>query len=76
MKKTSALIFFQDKIAEAIKKSVKLKYYHESLGRSLMDFGKSSSMLNLKDIIESNPYTNVWELVKYIEALNVIQPDQ
>ncbi len=68
-------ILLQDKIADAIKNSVKLKAYHESLGRSLMDFEKNSSMLNLKDIIEGNPYTNVWELVKYIEDLNVMQPD-
>jgi len=37
-------------------------------------YKKSSSMLNVKDIIESNPYTNVWELVEYIEELNLIRP--
>ncbi|MBW9154520.1 RloB family protein [Clostridium estertheticum] len=63
-----------DKTAEAIKNSVKLKAHHESLGKTLMDFKKSSSMLNVKDIIESNPYTNVWELVEYIEQLNLMQP--
>ncbi|MBU3159521.1 RloB family protein [Clostridium frigoris] len=63
-----------DKTAEAIKNSVKLKAHYESLGKILMDFKKSSSLLNVKDIIESNPYTNVWELVEYIEQLNLMQP--
>lgn len=59
-----------DKTSEAIKNSVKLKDYHESLGRILTNFKESSSILNAKDIIEGNPYTNVWELIKYIEDLN------
>jgi hypothetical protein len=63
-----------DKTAEAIKNSVKLKTHHESLGRILINFKESSSIFNARDIIESNPYTNVWELVKYIEELNLIQP--
>lgn len=67
-------ILLHDKTAEAIKNSVKLKSHHESLGKILMDFKKSSSLLNVKDIIESNPYTNVWELVEYIEQLNLMQP--
>ncbi len=63
-----------DKTAEAIKNSVKLKAHHESLGKTLMNFKNNSPVFNVKDIIESNPYTNVWELVEYIEELNLIQP--
>ncbi|MGH4118108.1 RloB family protein [Clostridium sp.] len=61
-----------DKIAQAISNSIRLKSYHESLGRTLMNFKESSSIFNVKDIIEANPYTNVWELIKYIEDLNQI----
>ena len=63
-------ILLHDKTDEAIKNSVKLKDHHESLGRIFMNFKESSSILNAKDIIEGNPYTNVWELIKYIEDLN------
>jgi len=63
-------ILLHDKTDEAIKNSVKLKDHHESLGRIFMNFKESSSILNVKDIIEGNPYTNVWELIKYIEDLN------
>ena len=63
-------ILLHDKTHEAIKNSVKLKDHHESLGRIFMNFKENSSILNVKDIIEGNPYTNVWELIKYIEDLN------
>lgn len=60
----------QDKTTEAIKNSIKLKTHHESLGRVLINFKENASIINAKDIIEGNPYTNVWELIKYIDELN------
>ena len=55
---------------EAIKNSDNLKNHHESLGRTLIDTQKNSYVLNVKNIVESNPYTNVSDLVRYIEELN------
>ena len=55
-----------DQTSIAIMNCEKLRNYHEDLGKNISDI----NMNNIKDVIKSNPYTNVDLLVGYIEELN------
>lgn len=59
-----------DKTSEGIINAERLKAHHQSAGRTLMNTNKKIVELNIKNIVESNPYTNISELVKYIEEIN------
>ena len=48
-----------------------IKNHHESLGKHF----ENNNTINIKNITESNPFTNVSELVKYIEDLNNREKD-
>lgn len=50
-----------DQTSIAIMNCEKLRKYHEDLGKSILDI----NLNNIKDIIKSNPYTNVDLLVGY-----------
>lgn len=39
-------------------------------GRKLINVESGLSNLNVKDVVESNPYTNIMDLISYIEELN------
>lgn len=60
----------EDKIAQAIENGKKLEEYHKKNGKILFNVELDFSNLSIKDIVESNPYTNVMCLVEYIEKLN------
>lgn len=51
---------------KAIANAIKLRAHHVKLGRRIDDL----SIDTVKDFVESNPSTNVDELVKYIESIN------
>lgn len=55
-----------DQTSTALRNCEKLRKYYEDLGKNISDI----NLNNIKDIIKSNPYTNVDILVGYIEKLN------
>lgn len=57
----------------AISNSLKLKDYHESLGKKLINFEDDPSNVIIKDFVESNPYTNIADLVMYMEELEKLK---
>ncbi|EPY6472922.1 RloB family protein [Clostridium sporogenes] len=59
----------KNNMGDAVKRALKLKKYHEALGRQLPDFFSNNYNINVRDFIESNPYTNVSDLAQYIEKL-------
>lgn len=64
----------KDKINIAIDHAKKLKAYHEDLGKTFVNIEKDKSKLNIKDIVDSNPYTNIGDLIEYMESLE--HPDK
>ncbi|QAA31290.1 RloB family protein [Clostridium manihotivorum] len=62
--------FIHHKTPEAIANCEKLRNYHVNLGKKLLENEQNQINLNVNDVITSNPYTNVDQLVKYIEFLN------
>lgn len=65
-KNKSVYLTIHDQTASAIMNCEKLRKYHEDLGKNILDINVN----NIKNIIKSNPYTNVDLLVGYIEKLN------
>jgi len=65
-KNKSIYSIIHDKTSVAISNSEKLRNHYENLGKNILDVNLNT----IKDIIESNPYTNVDVLVGYIEKLN------
>lgn len=65
-KNKSIYSIIHDQTTIALKNCEKLRSYHEDLGKNMSDI----NLNNIKDIIKSNPYTNVDILVGYIETLN------
>ncbi|WP_251862450.1 RloB family protein [Clostridium sp. Marseille-Q2269] len=59
----------KNNIDNAVKRSLKLKEYHESLHRQLPDRFINNYNINVRDFIQSNPYTNIGDLVQYIDKL-------
>lgn len=60
----------EDKMSEAIKNGEKLKAYHKNNGKNFTDIELDFFNLNIKNVVESNPYTNVVDLIKYIKEIN------
>lgn len=58
----------KDEIPNAIQNGLELREYHERNGKTLSNVNLTKQ--NIKDIVESNPYTNIMDLVQYIEILN------
>ena len=54
----------------AIRNCDKLKNQHEAMGKTLIECNKKSINLDINNVVRSNPFTNVNDLVKYIELLN------
>lgn len=54
----------------AIRNCDKLKNHHEAMGKTLIEYNKKSFNLDINNVVRSNPFTNVNDLVKYIELLN------
>ncbi|KOA20100.1 hypothetical protein CLHOM_14700 [Clostridium homopropionicum DSM 5847] len=54
---------------KAIEISKRLRKHHESLGRKLPNVEKDKYKAIVKDLVESNPYTNIGDLVEYMEGL-------
>lgn len=50
--------------------AIKLREYHKKNGKNLFNCEHEASYINPKDIVKSNPYTNICDLVQYMEALN------
>ncbi|OOM68301.1 hypothetical protein CLOBL_53590 [Clostridium sp. BL-8] len=65
-KNKSIYSIIHDQTSSALINCGKLRNYHEDLGRNILDI----NLNNIKDVIQSNPYTNVDLLVGYIETLN------
>lgn len=61
----------RNKTNNAIKNGERLRIYHKEDGKKLMNVEINATNLNVKDIVESNPYTNIMDLIKYIEDLNL-----
>lgn len=61
--------YLKDNIDIAIDNSEKLKKHYEDLGIVIANVETNEILLNMKNIVESNPYTNIHELVSYIERL-------
>lgn len=60
----------KDKMNEAIKNGNKLRNHHKEDGKKLVNAESDAANLNVRDIVESNPYTNIIDLIEYIEELN------
>lgn len=58
------------KMNDAVKNGEKLRTYHEKDGKKLTNVETDAMNLNAKDVVKSNPYTNIMDLIKYIEILN------
>ncbi|MEA4826889.1 MAG: RloB family protein [Clostridium sp.] len=54
---------------KAIDFGKRLRKHHESLGRKLPNVEKDKHKAIVKDLVESNPYTNIGDLVDYMEEL-------
>lgn len=54
---------------EAIARLKKLKQYHESLGKTLPNAESDYLKITAENIVKSNPYTNVSDLIEYMESL-------
>lgn len=59
-------------VDNAIKNGKKLKKYHEDLGAKLPNIEKDNYKAVVKDLVESNPYTNIGDLIEYMESLRKI----
>lgn len=60
----------KDKTQNAINNAKKLKSHYISLGKLLTNTEKDNRKINIKDLLDSNPYTNVCDLVEYIDKLS------
>ncbi len=60
----------KEQVYDAIERGKRLKKYHEDLGKKLPNVEKDNYKATAKDLAESNPYSNVGELVEYMEELN------
>lgn len=60
----------KEQVYDAIERGKRLKKYHEDLGKKLPNVEKDNYKATAKDLVESNPYSNVGELVEYMEELN------
>lgn len=59
----------KERVFTAIKNGYKLKHHHETLGQKLPDMNDTKYKLNAKDIANSNPYTNIVDLINYMEEI-------
>lgn len=60
-------------LKEAINRAKKLKQYHENIGKTLPSAETDYLKLTAENIIKSNPYTNIRDLIEYMEFLENIQ---
>lgn len=60
----------KDNIKKAIDNGRRLEKFHNKNGKKLVNVEYDLSNLNVKDVVESNPYTNIMDLIEYIEELN------
>ena len=65
-KNKSIYSIIHDETSVAIINSQRLRNHYENLGKNILDVNLNT----IKDIVESNPYTNIDILVEYIEKLN------
>lgn len=56
-------------LKDAIDEAKKLKQYHESLGRTLLNTESEYLKITADNIVKSNPYTNISDLIEYMESL-------
>ena len=59
----------KDNLTTAISNSKKLKKHHESLDKILPNAENDYLKINVEDFVKSNPYTNINELIEYMETL-------
>ncbi|SFC38576.1 RloB family protein [Clostridium uliginosum] len=59
----------KDKLTCAIDNSKKLKKHHESLDKILPNAENDYVKINSESFVKSNPYTNIFDLVEYMENL-------
>lgn len=61
----------KDKMVIAISNTKKLKKHHENLGKHIINVEKDKTKQNINDVVESNPYTNIGDLIEYMESLEI-----
>ncbi|MBN1037070.1 RloB domain-containing protein [Clostridium botulinum] len=59
----------KNNLTTAISNSKKLKKHHESLDKILPNVENDYLKINVEDFVKSNPYTNINELIEYMETL-------
>ncbi|MBW6411671.1 RloB family protein [Clostridium weizhouense] len=59
----------KDNLTTAISNSKKLKKHHESLDKILPNAENEYLKINAESFVKSNPYTNVSDLIEYMETL-------
>ena len=60
-------------LKDAIDSSKKLKQYYESLGKTLPNAENDYLKITAENIVRSNPYTNINDLIEYMESLENVQ---
>ncbi|KFX54716.1 RloB domain-containing protein [Clostridium botulinum] len=61
----------KDKLTIAISNSKKLKKHHESLNKILPNAESEYLKINAEGFVKSNPYSNIYDLVEYMEILEL-----
>lgn len=56
-------------LKDAINRTKKLKQYHESLGKTLPNIESDYLKITADNIVKNNPYTNISDLIEYMESL-------
>lgn len=59
----------KDRIDTAVKNSKKLKKHFEDLSKKLVDSEENYTNINIKDFVDSNPYTNINTLIEFMEDI-------
>lgn len=59
----------KDFLKDAVTRAQKLKAHHESLEKKLPYGEKEYTKLTSDSIVKSNPYTNIFDLIEYMESL-------